>query len=147
MERGLIPPPGSGCENPFPPPILGERLRQVRAIVSNDAGPAHLAGLYGIPGVVLFGPTPPETWGAPGMVNISQGGIHPLDQRLAAEGAGAGRLDLNFADEFAQMRPTPCAPCAALPRHIDCPAPFCLEKLPPALVLKVLTPLLDANAK
>jgi heptosyltransferase-3 len=30
--------------------------------VGNDSGPAHIAAAYGVPCVVLFGPTDPEVW-------------------------------------------------------------------------------------
>ena len=79
-ERGLLPPPGLNWENPSPPLALAQRLRQVRAVVSNDAGPAHLAGMYNVPGVVLFGPTSPETWGVPGMVNLSRQDYYILNK-------------------------------------------------------------------
>jgi heptosyltransferase-3 len=31
--------------------------------VGNDSGPAHMAAAFGLPTVVLFGPSDPEIWG------------------------------------------------------------------------------------
>jgi len=34
-------------------------------VACGDTGVAHLATAYGVPSVVLFGPTPPAEWGPP----------------------------------------------------------------------------------
>jgi ADP-heptose:LPS heptosyltransferase len=41
---------------------LQRLLSDARLVVGNDCGPMHLAGMLGIPGLVLFGPTSPERW-------------------------------------------------------------------------------------
>ena len=38
-------------------------LRDACVFVGNDSGPAHMAAAFGVPCVVLFGPTNTETWG------------------------------------------------------------------------------------
>lgn len=53
-----------------PPPVLVDRpllvvaavLRQARALLGNDSGLSHLAGLLGVPTLALFGPTDPIHW-------------------------------------------------------------------------------------
>jgi ADP-heptose:LPS heptosyltransferase len=41
---------------------LFNELKTAAALVSNDSGPAHLAGAIGVPTLVLFGPTSPAVW-------------------------------------------------------------------------------------
>jgi ADP-heptose:LPS heptosyltransferase len=41
---------------------LLKELRQARAFVGNDSGPAHLAGILGVPTLALFGPSDPTVW-------------------------------------------------------------------------------------
>jgi heptosyltransferase-3 len=43
-------------------PELASALAPCQGYLGNDSGVSHLAGLLGIPAVVLFGPTSPETW-------------------------------------------------------------------------------------
>jgi ADP-heptose:LPS heptosyltransferase len=50
--------------------ISGAPLREVMTLLSgaalfvgNDSGPAHMAAAFGLPSVVLFGPSDPEIWG------------------------------------------------------------------------------------
>lgn len=41
---------------------LARLIRDAEAVFANDSGPAHLAGLLGIPTTVFFGPTDPAIW-------------------------------------------------------------------------------------
>lgn len=47
-------------------------LRTARAVLGADCGPMHLAGLMGIPGVSVFGPTSPRQWGPVGMAVVRE---------------------------------------------------------------------------
>lgn len=38
-------------------------LRDAALFIGNDSGPAHMAAAFGVPSVVLFGPTSPAIWG------------------------------------------------------------------------------------
>ncbi len=42
---------------------LAAALGEVSLLVTNDTGPAHLAGAVGTPALVVFGPTSPIRWG------------------------------------------------------------------------------------
>lgn len=44
---------------------LAAVVADAAVVVCNDTGVGHLATAYGVPSVVLFGPTPPERWGPP----------------------------------------------------------------------------------
>ncbi|MET9068352.1 glycosyltransferase family 9 protein [Streptosporangium sandarakinum] len=44
---------------------LAALVASARLVVCGDTGVAHLAGAFGTPSVVLFGPTPPALWGPP----------------------------------------------------------------------------------
>ncbi|WP_243313839.1 glycosyltransferase family 9 protein [Fundidesulfovibrio agrisoli] len=48
-------------------------LASAGAVVGGDTGPMHLAGMMGLPGVSLFGPTAFAQWGPVGMREISLG--------------------------------------------------------------------------
>jgi len=37
-------------------------ISRASLFVGNDSGPAHIAAAFGVPVVVLFGPTTPSTW-------------------------------------------------------------------------------------
>ena len=41
---------------------LFNELRTASLFVGNDSGPGHLAGIMGLPSVILFGPTDPAVW-------------------------------------------------------------------------------------
>lgn len=41
--------------------LLNE-ISRAQAVIGNDSGPAHLAGLLGVPTIALFGPTSPQRW-------------------------------------------------------------------------------------
>jgi len=46
-------------------------MRNARAVLGPDCGPMHLAGLLGVPGVSVFGPTSPRQWGPVGMAVVT----------------------------------------------------------------------------
>jgi ADP-heptose:LPS heptosyltransferase len=50
--------------------VAGARLSEIKALlagaalfVGNDSGPAHMAAAFGVPSVVIFGPSDPAIWG------------------------------------------------------------------------------------
>jgi ADP-heptose:LPS heptosyltransferase len=45
-----------------PLPVVAAVLRRARALLGNDSGLTHLAGLLGLPTLALFGPTDPAHW-------------------------------------------------------------------------------------
>jgi ADP-heptose:LPS heptosyltransferase len=47
------------------PAALAALVAHADLVVCNDTGVAHLASAFATPSVVLFGPTPPSTWGPP----------------------------------------------------------------------------------
>ena len=64
IAQGLIahyPNPYRCCRNPSLKG-LAQLLGGARAAFTNDSGPAHLAGMIGIPTTVFFGPTDPAVW-------------------------------------------------------------------------------------
>lgn len=144
QERGLLPPAGLRWENPSPPLALANRLCKVRAMVSNDAGPAHLAGMHGVPGVVLFGPTPPQTWGVPGMNNLTRHGLCLLEGAALDKEANDKplRLKFNFNESARYLPRLACSPCTITLRDISCPTPLCMESISLDLVWDILAALL-----
>lgn len=72
QERGLVPARG---ETLAPPSLeaLSAALCAARAVVGPDCGPLHLAGMHGVPGVALFGPTAPDQWGPEGLDIVTAG--------------------------------------------------------------------------
>jgi ADP-heptose:LPS heptosyltransferase len=49
-------------EQPQGPVELWKLISGASLYIGNDSGPAHLAGMAGVPTVVIFGPTSPEVW-------------------------------------------------------------------------------------
>ncbi|WP_243364812.1 glycosyltransferase family 9 protein [Fundidesulfovibrio terrae] len=72
LERGLIP-EGHAWTAPQSLEELERLLLQALAVVGGDTGPMHLAGMLGVPGVSLFGPTSFAQWGPVGMREASLG--------------------------------------------------------------------------
>lgn len=71
-ERGIAPAGGEV----FTPDTMAELSRALcaaRCVVGPDCGPMHLAGMHGVPGVALFGPTSPAQWGPLGMEIVTAG--------------------------------------------------------------------------
>lgn len=68
--------------------VAGAPLSEIQSLmasavvfVGNDSGPAHMAAAFGVPSVVLFGPSDPETWGpwrTPGQVLAGRGSISDI---------------------------------------------------------------------
>ncbi|EHJ46522.1 glycosyl transferase family 9 [Solidesulfovibrio carbinoliphilus subsp. oakridgensis] len=52
---------------------LSEAIRSARFVVGPDCGPLHLAGLSGVPGLALFGPTSPCQWAPAGLEVVTAG--------------------------------------------------------------------------
>ena len=65
-------------------PTLQSSLSEVKSLlaaaalfIGNDSGPAHMAAAFGLPSVVIFGPSDPAIWGpwrTPGEVVAADGG-------------------------------------------------------------------------
>jgi ADP-heptose:LPS heptosyltransferase len=70
LEPIFIPGPGEPVHlfGPYrviqnaPIQALKDLMSHARLFVGNDSGPAHIAAAYGVPCVVLFGPTDPAVW-------------------------------------------------------------------------------------
>lgn len=71
-ERGLDVSPWPAAMPPDIPALMA-LLRTARAAVGPDCGPMHLAGLLGVPGVSIFGPTSPRQWAPLGMAVVTAG--------------------------------------------------------------------------
>jgi ADP-heptose:LPS heptosyltransferase len=66
LERGLAP-ADAAVVVPETVEALSRALCAARAVVGPDCGPLHLAGLHGVPGLAIFGPTSPRQWGPAGL--------------------------------------------------------------------------------
>lgn len=66
---------------------LASELAGGAAFAGNDSGPAHLAGLLGLPTVAVFGPTAPEVWAPCGprvrVVATDRTGAWPAPEQVA----------------------------------------------------------------
>lgn len=72
LERGLV---AAGRPHAAPASLdeLTSLLLGARAVIGPDTGPLHLAGMLGVPGVALFGPTDPAVWGPIGIRRMRLG--------------------------------------------------------------------------
>jgi len=64
LERLAARLPGDRCEVLRSQPLLTvtERLRGCRGFIGHDSGITHLAASLGLPGLALWGPSPPRVW-------------------------------------------------------------------------------------
>jgi ADP-heptose:LPS heptosyltransferase len=77
LERGFA---ADGLPFLAPPDLeaLTAALLGARLAVGNDCGPLHLAGMLGLPGVAIFGPTSARQWAPPGLTALrGQAGCRP----------------------------------------------------------------------
>ena len=70
IEPVFLAGPGDDASPFFEYRVFSESLDRVKALISkatlfvgNDSGPAHMAAAFGVPSVVLFGPSKPAIWG------------------------------------------------------------------------------------
>lgn len=91
LERGFA---AEGLPTLAPPDLeaLQAALLSARLAVGNDCGPLHLAGMLGLPGAVLFGPTSARQWAPPGLTVLrGQAGCRPCT--LTTAGLACPRAD------------------------------------------------------
>jgi ADP-heptose:LPS heptosyltransferase len=69
LERGMVL-QGMNVAVPGSLKELEDLILAARAVVGGDTGPMHLAGMLGVPGVSLFGPTSFAQWGPVGMREV-----------------------------------------------------------------------------
>lgn len=50
---------------------LQDWIQSSGLVLGNDSGPLHLTGFCRVPGLALFGPSPAEQWGPPGIATLS----------------------------------------------------------------------------
>jgi len=81
--------------------IQGAPLGQVKTLlagaslfVGNDSGPAHIAAAFGLPSVVIFGPSDPAIWGP----------WRARSEVVAAHGGIAGVTVAQVVDALARLR-------------------------------------------
>ncbi|MGE4298418.1 MAG: glycosyltransferase family 9 protein [Desulfovibrionaceae bacterium] len=73
------------CETPDDMAALSALLLGASAVAGNDCGPMHLAGMHGVPGVAIFGPTSERQWGPQGMAVAASGmDCRPCTQTTAS---------------------------------------------------------------
>lgn len=112
IEAGLAA-PGRREHRPASLNELERLLLAARAALGNDSGPMHLAGMLGVCGLAVFGPTSPRQWGPIGLPTIS--GDCPR---------------------------APCAQVTAGEFPGACPSPDCLANLGVQKVFDALLPIL-----
>jgi ADP-heptose:LPS heptosyltransferase len=100
LEPIFIPGPGEPVHlfGPYrviqnaPIQALKDLMSHARLFVGNDSGPAHIAAAYGVPCVVLFGPTDPAVWfpwRTQGRALKMPGGIQEVNVRQVIEAVNA----------------------------------------------------------
>ena len=92
---------------------LSAAIRAARFVVGPDCGPLHLAGMLGVPGIAVFGPTSPAQWGPDGLTIAT-----------------------------ANLPCSPCTAVTSGDFAADCPRPLpCLAAISPEAILARLTDL------
>ena len=117
QERNILP-QKARAEYPSPPQSLAQRMLSMRAIIACDAGPAHLAAMHGVPGVVLFGPTCAHTWAPAGLALVQP------------------KVD----------KPQHFAPIVDDPKNIDASLPSSINLITPQQVMEVFLKVIKSSS-
>jgi ADP-heptose:LPS heptosyltransferase len=83
---------------------LQELIKKALFVVGNDCGPMHLAGMFNVPGVALFGPTAQEIWRPHGIdIASSPRSCCPCSRNGVIECADPICMDEIKVDKVTQM--------------------------------------------
>lgn len=106
-------------------PQIGQYLQHAKLFIGHDSGLSHLAASFGVPSVLLFGPTDPEKWAPRGThVAVIRKSCHCLGKAAIARCTDMPCLSISQREVLANIEDV----LSGMKASVACPSFECVDE-------------------